>query len=49
MPEHERLPGRRVDDSAGPEWAIVLEVAGLAEQELGHKVALRLILNLKDR
>ena len=49
MPEHKGLSGRRVDDAAGPDWTDVVEVVGvadLAEEELGHEVALCLILNL---
>ena len=47
----ERLAGGRVDDAAGPHGAEVVKVAGRveAEEELGHEVALRLVLNLRNR
>ena len=34
VPEEEGLPGGRVGDAAGPEGALVIELAGLAKQKL---------------
>ena len=45
----EGLAGGRVDDATGPHGAEVVKVAGRveAEEELGHEVALRLVLDLR--
>ena len=50
VPVQERLAGGGVDDAAGPHGAEVVKVAGRveAEEELGHEVALRLVLNLRS-